>query len=112
MPFEYYKTLEVEIDASSEDIRKSYRKLALKWHPDKNPNNRDDAENQFKAIGLAYEVLSEESKRKAYDEEQYANRSLIESFTSAIHFALFSCSGSTKQRSARYSEPKPPTKRP
>jgi molecular chaperone DnaJ len=63
---DYYKTLGVGKDASREDIKKAYRNLAHKYHPDKNPNNRD-AEDRFKEIGEAYEVLSDESKRKDYD---------------------------------------------
>ena len=45
-------------DASESDIKKAYRKLAIKWHPDKNPDNKQMAEEKFKEIGEAYEVLS------------------------------------------------------
>jgi molecular chaperone DnaJ len=53
----HYEVLEVERDVSDNDIRKSYRKLALKWHPDKNPGD-DAAAEKFKELCNAYEVLS------------------------------------------------------
>ncbi|KAL1468203.1 hypothetical protein MTO96_025605 [Rhipicephalus appendiculatus] len=64
---EYYRVLEVPRDATQEDIRRAYRRLALKWHPDKNPTNKEEAERHFKAIAEAYEVLSDETKRRQYD---------------------------------------------
>ncbi|KAG7463988.1 hypothetical protein MATL_G00182520 [Megalops atlanticus] len=64
---DYYDILGVSQDASSEDVKKAYRKLALKWHPDKNPDNKEEAERKFKEIAEAYEVLSDSSKREAYD---------------------------------------------
>jgi molecular chaperone DnaJ len=63
---DYYKILGVSKGASKDDIKKSYRKLAHEHHPDKNPNNRE-AEDRFKEIAEAYEVLSDEKKRKEYD---------------------------------------------
>ncbi|MEN6317225.1 MAG: DnaJ C-terminal domain-containing protein [Syntrophaceae bacterium] len=66
MTEDYYKTLGIEKNASAEDIKKAYRKLALKWHPDKNPNNKS-AEEKFKKISEAYAVLSDPEKRKDYD---------------------------------------------
>jgi len=66
MAEDYYKTLGVEKTASSEDIKKAYRKLALKYHPDKNPDNKE-AEEHFKKISEAYAVLSDPEKRKQYD---------------------------------------------
>ena len=62
-----YQTLGVKRDASIEEIRKAYRKLARKHHPDVNPGNKT-AEETFKAISTAYEVLSDDKKRAAYDE--------------------------------------------
>src|SRR5215475_1122743 len=62
-----YRVLGVERTASAADIKKAYRKLARKYHPDVNPGNRE-AEERFKKISLAHDVLSDEAKRKAYDE--------------------------------------------
>jgi molecular chaperone DnaJ len=64
---DYYQTLGVERGASREVIRKAYRKLARKYHPDINPGNKD-AENKFKDLSVAYDVLSDDKKRKLYDE--------------------------------------------
>ncbi|XP_053266566.1 dnaJ homolog subfamily B member 6 isoform X1 [Podarcis raffonei] len=64
---DYYEVLGVHRHASQEDIKKAYRKLALKWHPDKNPDNKEEAERQFKQVAEAYEVLSDAKKRDIYD---------------------------------------------
>ena len=64
---DYYKVLGVDRAASQDDIRKAYRKLARKFHPDINPGNKD-AENKFKELSVAYDVLSDEKKKKLYDE--------------------------------------------
>ncbi|KAF6085723.1 DnaJ heat shock protein family (Hsp40) member B6 [Phyllostomus discolor] len=64
---DYYEVLGVQRHASAEDIKKAYRKLALKWHPDKNPDNKEEAERKFKQVAEAYEVLSDAKKRDIYD---------------------------------------------
>lgn len=66
MAEDYYKLLGLDKEASTEDIKKAYRKLALKWHPDKNPNNKA-AEEKFKKISEAYAVLSDPKKKEEYD---------------------------------------------
>ncbi|XP_004473476.1 dnaJ homolog subfamily B member 8 [Dasypus novemcinctus] len=63
----YYEVLGVQACASQEDIRKAYRKLALRWHPDKNPDSKEEAEKRFKQVSEAYEVLSDAKKRALYD---------------------------------------------
>ncbi|RKY89855.1 molecular chaperone DnaJ [candidate division KSB1 bacterium] len=63
---DYYKILEINENATQNEIRKAYRKLAKKYHPDKNPNNKQ-AEEKFKDISEAYEVLSDPRKREKYD---------------------------------------------
>lgn len=63
---DYYEVLGVSRDASEQDLKKAYRKLALKYHPDKNPDDKE-AEEQFKAANEAYEVLSNPDKRAHYD---------------------------------------------
>lgn len=64
---DYYQVLGVPRHASSEDIKKAYRKMALKWHPDKNLDNKDIADRKFKEVAEAYEVLSDQQKRNIYD---------------------------------------------
>ncbi|MFN8384729.1 MAG: J domain-containing protein [Anaerolineales bacterium] len=64
---DYYKILGVERKASADDIRSAYRKLAMKYHPDKNPGDKK-AEDKFKDINEAYQVLSDEQKRARYDQ--------------------------------------------
>ena len=64
---DFYKVLGVDKTASAQDIKKAYRKLALKYHPDRNPNNKQ-AEENFRQVSEAYEVLSDPDKRARYDQ--------------------------------------------
>lgn len=68
MGVDYYKILGVDKNASDDDLKKAYRKLAMKWHPDKNPSNKKEAEAKFKQISEAYDVLSDPQKRTVYDQ--------------------------------------------
>merc|ERR1719499_346314 len=65
---DYYEVLGVERGAREAEIAKAYKKLALKYHPDKNPDNKSVAEENFKTITEAYEVLHDPEKRKKYDQ--------------------------------------------
>ena len=64
---DYYEILGVEKTATADEIKKAYRKLAKKYHPDANSDNKEEAEKKFKEIAEAYEVLSDDTKRKQYD---------------------------------------------
>ena len=64
---DHYATLGLSKSATPDEIKAAYRKLALKWHPDANPNDRDGAEAKFKNIGEAYRVLHDQQQRSAYD---------------------------------------------
>ncbi|KDP24444.1 hypothetical protein JCGZ_25008 [Jatropha curcas] len=74
MGIDYYKILQVDRSAKDDDLKKAYRKLAMKWHPDKNPKNKKEAEAKFKQISEAYDVLSDPQKRAIYD--QYGEEGL------------------------------------
>jgi molecular chaperone DnaJ len=68
---DYYEVLGVNRDASEEDVKKAYRKLAMKWHPDRNPDN-PKSEERFKEAKEAYEILADDQKRAAYDQFGHA----------------------------------------
>lgn len=64
---DHYRILGVNQGASAQDIKKAFRQLALQYHPDRNPDNPKQAEEKFKEINEAYEVLGDEQKRQQYD---------------------------------------------
>lgn len=80
MGVDYYEVLKVNKNATDDDLKKAYRKLAMKWHPDKNPNNKKEAEAKFKQISEAYDVLSDPQKKAIYD--QYGEEGLKDGPTS------------------------------
>ena len=65
---DYYAVLGVDRKASKDDIKKAYRELAKKYHPDLNPQNKKEAEEKFKEISEAYEVLMDDQKRARFDQ--------------------------------------------
>lgn len=88
MAEDYYQVLGVDKKASADEMKKAYRKLAVKWHPDKNPNNKAASEEKFKKISEAYAVLSDEKKREQYDQfgsadqyrQQYSQEDIFRNF--------------------------------
>ncbi|RIA88723.1 hypothetical protein C1645_713123 [Glomus cerebriforme] len=64
---DYYKILNVDKNADEEQLKKAYKKLALKWHPDRHQTEKEEAEKKFKEINEAFEVLSDKNKRQIYD---------------------------------------------
>ncbi|MEE9191621.1 MAG: molecular chaperone DnaJ [Candidatus Aerophobetes bacterium] len=69
---DYYEVLGISRSASQDEIKKAYRKLALRYHPDKNPDNSKEAEEKFKEVSEAYKVLSDSEKRQIYDQYGHA----------------------------------------
>ena len=68
---DYYEVLGTQKGASAEEIKKAYRKMAMKYHPDRNPGDKE-AEEKFKEAAEAYEVLSDDDKRARYDQYGFA----------------------------------------
>jgi len=73
MESNYYQILNISKDATLEEIKKAYKKLALKYHPDRNINKKKEAEQKFKEIVEAYTILSNENLRKKYDNNNKIN---------------------------------------
>jgi molecular chaperone DnaJ len=69
---DYYQVLELDRQAGAEEIKKAYRKAALRWHPDRNPSNKKEAEERFREATEAYSVLSDAQKRSLYDRYGHA----------------------------------------
>ncbi len=83
---DYYQILGVPENASFDEIKKSYRKLAVKFHPDKNPGNVKEAEAKFKEISAAYYVLSDEKRRAQYDQMRKYGGASAENFAGSQGF--------------------------
>ncbi|MGA7624372.1 MAG: DnaJ domain-containing protein, partial [Candidatus Acidiferrales bacterium] len=84
---DYYEVLGVARDATADQIKSAYRKAALQHHPDRNPENKQDAEHNFRAASEAYAVLSDPQKRSIYDRYGVAglgNRGFDTGFNSTI----------------------------
>jgi molecular chaperone DnaJ len=90
MPKNYYEILGVEKSSNQDEIDKAYRKLAIKWHPDKNLSNTSEASEKFKEISEAYEVLGDADKRAKYDRFGTADNNLdfASAFKSAFGFGF------------------------
>ncbi|KAJ1868335.1 DnaJ sub B member 6 [Coemansia sp. RSA 989] len=88
---EYYELLGIQPGATPDEVKKAYRKLSLQWHPDKNPNNREAAEEKFKQLAEAYSVLSDSETRQRYD--RYGKDGLKRNFQPGSSHAGSTASG-------------------
>ncbi|EEH58856.1 uncharacterized protein MICPUCDRAFT_32190 [Micromonas pusilla CCMP1545] len=105
-----YAVLGVPPDASADAIRKAYRKAAVKWHPDKNPGNQEQAESMFKRVAAAYEILCDDSKRAAYDRYGMAGSTTTRSRSSATRSeAAIRSSAAEAAGTARACRPRRPS---
>lgn len=116
---EYYETLGLTKSATDVEVKKAYRQLALKWHPDKNPDKKDEAEAKFKQIGEAYFVLSDAKKRQIYDKHgkdgvrranegrSYSQHSRAGSGNGRTRFHNFHNNGYHRSRSTFFSHESP-----
>lgn len=84
----YYKILGIPRNADKKQVKKAYKEMALKWHPDKNPDNAEEAEKKFTEVAEAYEVLSDPELRGKYDrgEEVFENQGGQQRRPNAQHF--------------------------
>ncbi|MFC2149740.1 DnaJ domain-containing protein [Candidatus Auribacterota bacterium] len=109
MQKDYYKLLGVGENASADEIKKVYRKLAVKYHPDKNPDNRKQAEDKFKGISEAYYVLSDQKRKAEYDNMRKFGGAYSGNFAGAQGFDFedmlrqASGGGRSRRRTSRYS---------
>ena len=69
---DYYDILGLDKSASTTEIKSAYKKKALEWHPDRHKDNKEEAEKRFKEINEAYQILSDSSKKSAYDQHGHA----------------------------------------
>ena len=99
MAADYYKLLRVNRNAGAEELKKAYKRLAIKWHPDKNPNhNRVEAEAKFKQISEAYDVLSDSRKRQIYDLYGYQYASFNHRDARDVFAELFGSGGKAMEK--------------
>ena len=88
---DYYEVLGLKKGASDDEIKKAYRKMAIKYHPDRNLNNKEEAEAHMKEINEAYDVLKDPQKKAQY--EELSNHELIREGTEIIPFSALKGDG-------------------
>ncbi|TDG50930.1 hypothetical protein AWZ03_002585 [Drosophila navojoa] len=86
---DYYQILDVARTATDGEVKKAYRKLALKWHPDKNPDNLEEANKRFRELSEAYEVLSDARKRRIYDARSTLHKASAASSNSSSSYSRY-----------------------